>query len=113
MLTAMQMTISEAAEVLQVSSHTVRRRLANGQLNGHKQPTAQGFVWKVEIEGENSQPNGRSPENNALLQSYEDRIEDLKEELEARRQEIGELHRLLAARSLESGAKRPWWRFWG
>jgi len=110
------MTINEAAQALHVSSNTIRRRLTTGLLIGNK--VRNKWVINVDLDAQDER-NPERPGNtdtdtdNPLLRSYEDRIEDLKEELEARRQEIGELHRLLAARSLESGAKQPWWRFWG
>jgi len=110
------MTINEAAQALNVSSNTIRRRLTTGLLMGKKVDNKWVINVDIDTQDERNLEHPRNaetePENNPLLRSYEDRIEDLKSELEARRQEISELHQLLAARSLESGAKRPWWRFW-
>ena len=41
--------IKEAAERLGISADTVRRRLKRGELTGRQEPTAQGFVWVVEL----------------------------------------------------------------
>lgn len=42
-------SIKDAAERLGVSADTIRRRRERGELAGRKQPTAQGYVWEIEV----------------------------------------------------------------
>src|SRR5918992_4137249 len=46
---SMQVTIPEAAKLLRVSEHTVRRRLRNGELQGTHVVSVGGFAWMVEL----------------------------------------------------------------
>jgi len=111
--------IAEAAHNLGISQDTVRRRLRCGELAGEKVRHAGGFRWLVEMdntttaeEDQRVLPSGNGTDT-PLIASLEARIDDLKEELEARRQEIQQLHILLSQRALESPSASRWWRFWG
>ena len=42
-------SIKDAAERLGASADTIRRRRERGELAGRKQPTAQGYVWEIEV----------------------------------------------------------------
>jgi len=108
----MQMTISEAAATLGVSTNTIRRRLISGLLTGEKNTTGK---WLVEV----NEPTTRGLENGksllnptGLVAALESRIAAQEDELQARRQEIQQLHTLLAARSLGPAQHRHWWQFW-
>jgi len=110
-LMGMQMTIVEAATALGVSTNTIRRRLTSGLLTGEKNATGK---WLVEVD---ELPAGKTPESGlenerSLIAALEARITAQENELQARRQEIQQLHTLMAARSLESGQHRRWWAFW-
>jgi hypothetical protein len=48
----MQVPLIEAAAVLGVSSDTVRRRLAIGELTGEKRKTRHGLAWFVDVPDE-------------------------------------------------------------
>jgi DeoR/GlpR family transcriptional regulator of sugar metabolism len=48
----MQVPVPEAARLLGVSEHTVRRRLRSGELQGHQVASSGGFLWMVEIPDE-------------------------------------------------------------
>jgi len=108
------MTIPEAATRLEVSQSTIRRRLRNGQLTGYAEPTAQGHRWLVEIpvNRDDVVTNGDS-ERGPLVEALEARISSMETELESRRREVDQLHQLLAAKALNPGSTKPWWRFWG
>ena len=41
--------MGEAAQRLDVSVDTIRRRLRRGELKGQHQPTPQGFIWLIEM----------------------------------------------------------------
>ena len=41
--------VAEAADVLKVSTQTVKRRLKSGSLRGEQRATAQGYIWLVDI----------------------------------------------------------------
>ena len=62
----MQVSINQAADALNISTQTVRRRLAKGLIQGTKLETAQGYRWLIDIpdhQQDLSQTNG-----NALLE---------------------------------------------
>ena len=130
-------SVIEAAQYLGVSTHTIKRRLKKGELKGEQRATPQGFVWLVEVaddpvEFESPVADGLGATPTAtpewanhyeevieLLKSdLEDRdkqIGFLKEELEARRREVQELHVLLqqAQAALPTPKENhSWWRFW-
>ena len=112
-------SIPEAAAHLGVSEDTIRRRLRKGELAGHQEKTAQGFRWKVDITTADAGPGS----HNGHLQNHADAVlEELvttlraqvqaqTEELEARRNEVRELHVLLQhAQALPAPrSRRPWW----
>jgi septal ring factor EnvC (AmiA/AmiB activator) len=129
-------TLVEAAHQLGVSVDTVRRRLQKGELKGQQQPRPSGHIWLVELDEEldqNSRLADRSADaeqgDQARLAACQADIHRLEEmvamlqahivtqgsELEAKNQQISELHVLLqqAQAALPAARGRPWWRFWG
>src|SRR5918999_1512728 len=130
-------SVIEAAQFLGVSTHTVKRRLKKGELKGEQQATPQGFVWLVEIaddpvelesavaDGSGANPTATPEWANHYeeviellksdLEARDKQIGFLKEELEARRREVQELHVLLQQTQAALPTPRgnhPWWRFW-
>jgi len=125
-------SVIEAAQHLGVSTHTIKRRLKRGELGGHRQSTPQGFIWVVEIADEPGESNSATvtdPSATASATSQENHLEEmvellkhdieerdsqisfLKEELEARRREVQELHVLLQQTQAALPAPgRSWWR---
>jgi len=109
-LVGMQMSIVEAAATLGVSTNTIRRRLTSGLLTGKK--TGNKWLINVEDDGGNKGRDHQSPPTaDALLEVLQGEIMTLKEQLEARTREIGELHQLLGAKALNPAPHR-WWQFW-
>jgi excisionase family DNA binding protein len=115
----MQVTISEAARLLRLSEHTVRRRVRNGELPGTQVAMAGGFVWMVEVADEiqvDSSISGEMARVEALIARMEAQIAAQEAELEARRREVQELHVLLQqaqAALPPSRNHRSWWqRLW-
>jgi excisionase family DNA binding protein len=118
------LTIAEAAQRLGVSTDTIHRRLKKGQLTGHQQTTPQGFTWLIEIpvesrNTENGIPAGApadAPVSAGELQRLEQIIELLQDQVQAKDQQIKELHVLLqqaqAALPAPRENHRSWWRFW-
>jgi hypothetical protein len=130
-------SVIEAAQILGVSTHTVKRRLKKGELKGEQQATPQGFVWLVEVaddpvelesavaDGSRATPTA-TPEWTSHyeeviellksdLEARDKQIGFLKEEMESRRREVQELHVLLQqaqAALPEPRDNRSWWRFW-
>lgn len=105
-----RVTIKEASRRLGVAEATIRRRIHRGDLVGVQITTPQGFSWLVEVPDEDAQEQANVQLKTLVgresleteVQALRDLVEllryDLKvrdQELEARRQEIRELHALL------------------
>ncbi len=54
----MQVSMYEAAQQLNVSVDTIRRRLSNGELKEILEPTPQGYRWKIDLR-QDSELRGR------------------------------------------------------
>jgi hypothetical protein len=132
--------MEEAARRLGVSVATIRRRLHSGELPGFQEPTSQGFKWLVEVPelatGTPSKPNSQTNSKgvsdsvsdldgdtpgvstaNGEVGALKETISVLREELEARRREVQELHVLLqqaqAALPAPKEDRQSWWqRLW-
>jgi excisionase family DNA binding protein len=115
----MEVSIHEAARLLGVSDHTVRRRLRNGELKGMQVANAGGFAWVVHLADDLQEDNSSSPGEvaalKALIARLEAQISAQETELEARRRETQEFLFLIQQfqRSLPAPREgRPWWRLW-
>jgi excisionase family DNA binding protein len=116
----MEVSIPEAARLLGVSEHTVRRRLRNGELKGTQVANAGGFAWVVHLADELREDNNSSPGEigalKELIACLEAQISAQETELEARRREAQEFLFLLQqfqASLPAPGSGRPWWKWWG
>jgi len=114
-----ELTITAAAEHLNVSTATVKRRLHKGTLKGRQIPRPQGYTWLVEVDQDQSNTTADA----ALIRALHDQVQAQAEELESRRrevqqllathhEEIQQLHTLLAQQTALNAGRRPWWRFW-
>ena len=65
----MEVSMPEAALYLGISVDTVRRRLHRGELNGHQEPTAQGFRWIIDIPDDTFTDPGNAPATATLRQN--------------------------------------------
>jgi len=113
MLTAMEVTIAEAATQLNISPDTIRRRIRKGSISARQAPRPQGYIWMVdvpEISSQNVVETG-FPQDQDLVSTLKDQVKDLWDQLETRSREISELHRLLAQSALVA-PRRSWWMFW-
>ena len=72
------------------------------------------IVWMVEMadpsKGDTDDANHAN--DTALVAELKARIDNLEGQLNIRAGEISELHRLLAAHSLNPAQSKPWWAFW-
>lgn len=109
----MRVTISEAAVRLGVSPDTVRRRIARGELAAVKEPRPQGFVWFVVLPEEAEErvapaSAGTPPASEEMAALEITHLRELnallREEVEARRREVSELHVLLQTAQRQLGA---------
>jgi len=107
-----ELTVTEASRILGLSTATVKRRLASGELTGRKEPRPQGSRWLVEIDTERPQVTDSSLEGSSTGTAELTMIAWLQEELTARRREVAELHQLLAQQTALNAGRRPWWMFW-
>ena len=129
-------TLVEAAHQLGVSVDTVRRRLQKGELKGQQQPRSNGHIWLVELDEEVNHKSRLADSladaeqgDQACLAACQADINRLEEmvamlqahilaqgrELEAKNQQIKELHVLLQQAQAALPAPRngrPWWRWW-
>jgi hypothetical protein len=135
--------MSEAAQRLNVSIDTIRRRLRRGDLQGEQQTTPQGFIWLIEIpedphpgtayatataESISAQADATANDSAVLRELVEvlRREMDVRDgqlavkdqQLETKDRQIGELHVLLQQAQAALPAPKEnhhssWWRFWG
>jgi excisionase family DNA binding protein len=131
-------SIQEAARRLGGSQDTIRRRIRRGALQAHQVPTPQGFRWAVELpdppEADQAEPmppqgqdvgaaqevedsrrvGGEAQALRELVDTLQSQVEGQREELEARRREVQELHVLLQQhvqqRALPPPGVPSWWR---
>ena len=107
----MDLSITEAARRLEVSERTIRRKLHNGELSGRQIPNPQGYVWLVELAGDEDSPNGEVVSLREMVAILQAQVEADREELARKNTQIEQLHVLLQQQAaLPEG--RPWWRFW-
>ncbi len=140
------LTIAQASPALGLSQDTIRRRLKSGDIPGSREKCPGGFRWLVDVSpmGDRVSPIGDTEETQATPPPAGgtpnggiDLVELLKSQLDAKDEQIGELHRMAMQTSLNSApdaalvanqqariaqleeqlakATRPppWWRFWG
>jgi hypothetical protein len=121
-------SVMEAATHLGVSPDTIRRRIRNGELQARREPTPQGYIWRVELPEEESAEEAALKATNPaawreLVDVLKDEVALLREQLAAHQEElvsknkqIEQLHILLqqAQASLpEPKDRRSWWqRLW-
>jgi excisionase family DNA binding protein len=112
----MQVTIAEAAKLLRVSEHTVRRRVRNGELPSVQVARSQGYVWMIELPDDAPADTPQSGENAALHQlidSLNAQVDSLKEQLSSKDRQIEQLHVLLqqaqAALPAPNESQHSWW----
>ena len=116
----MQATIQDAAHKLRVAESTVRRRLRNGELEGHQMPTHQGFTWMVDLPDDlcaeqESQPPGEERVLRELVDALRYQVTGLEGQLGTKDRQIEQLHVLLQQAQATLPAPRstrPWWRIW-
>jgi excisionase family DNA binding protein len=119
----MQVTIAEAAKLLRVSEHTVRRRVRNGELPSVQVARSQGYVWMIELPDDSSPdtpPLGEIAALHQLIDSLNAQVDSLRgqldakdKQLETRAREVQELHVLLqqaqAALPAPKEHQHSWW----
>jgi hypothetical protein len=92
--------IKEAVERLGVSADTIKRRMKAGELVGHQKPTAQGYIWLVEVpsRSEEEAAERESPAGALLeLAILRERLAGLERLLDERASRVEELEESLAA----------------
>src|SRR5919106_550068 len=120
----MQVRIAEAAKILRVSEHTIRRRLAKGELTGVQVAMGTGgFQWMVDLPDElqvDSHGSGEIAALRELIATLNDQVEALRGQLvskdrqmEAKDSQIEQLHILLqqaqAALPVPKENQHSWW----
>ena len=99
-----RLSITQAAEHLNVSTDTIRRRLKAGELEGEKA----GRTWQVFL----PEPGTRTTESDGkVIAALEAHIESQGQVIEAQTTQIAELHQLLArAQTALPAPREPWWK---
>lgn len=96
-------TVAEAAEYLGISAEAVRGRIRRGTLPVEREGGTVYVLLEVDAAGRTTADQPRttadrpSDRTDALLAAYRDRVEDLREQLQAERQAHADARRLLAA----------------
>jgi len=130
----MQVSMTEAADRLNLSVDTIRRRLAKGEIKGSKESTPQGYRWRIDIPEDPSNHPSKDPSSHPrnaradatltdgdqvdgkelaiAVEELRARVQSLEAQLGVKDTQIGELHRLMATTALQAAPARPWWRFW-
>ncbi len=93
-------SMEEAVRILGVSDATIRRRIRNGTLKGHKVPRLRGEAWRVEVPEEVAEaPSEASPAadpssgtSTGGAEGLRFLVTTLERELDSRRQEAQQLH---------------------
>ena len=111
-MNVMDLSITDAAAALGISTNTVRRRLTNGLLTGNKV----GGKWLIMVEESGLRHSAPLRlESDALVEHLEARIAIQDAELSANTVQINQLRGLLAEDALKAvnpAPDRRWWRFW-
>jgi hypothetical protein len=116
-----KVSIAEAAHRLGISQDTVRKRLRLGELRGEQISAPGGFRWLIEVppdEGGTEIAEAPSELDEVLrdvIRRQDETMNQLREQLSAKDQQISELHVLLQQAQAALPAPRnnqPWWRFW-
>ena len=114
----MQVSMYEAAQQLNVSVDTIRRRLSNGELKEILEPTPQGYSWKIDLpeDSSNATTDARVDANLTeaalAITEMQARIASLEAQLGVKDTQIDQLHRLLATTALNAAPAQPWWKVW-
>ncbi len=114
----MQVSMYEAAQQLNISVDTIRRRLSNGELKEILEPTPQGYRWKIDLpeDSSNATTDARVDANLTeaalAITEMQARIASLEAQLGVKDTQIDQLHRLLATTALNAAPTRPWWKVW-
>jgi len=116
-----ELTIPQAAAQLGISEKTVRRRVADGDLQGRQQLSPGGFRWIIELAPQDTPQAPQNGATNQLIATLKNQVDTQAKELtelrEDRRREVSELHVLLqtaqaALTAPKGGIKTWWWQFW-
>jgi excisionase family DNA binding protein len=95
-----KVSVAEACELLGISDGAVRKRIARGTLKTERDGEGRVFVLLPDREAagrDAGQPGGQGTQDpDALLNSYKERVEDLKEQLAAEREANRENRRIIA-----------------
>ena len=103
-------TVHEAADKLNVSELTIRRRLHKGLLKGYQEDPPHGRWW---VELAEDVPGKQYEDGDKALEALNGVIDMLRVELDAKNEQIRELHVLLQqAQAALPAPGRSWWRFW-
>jgi len=108
---AMQVSIAKAAQRLEVSKDTIRRRIKDGSLTAHRKERGKSWIWLVETPNNATHTNDTNHQTTQALQQL---VDTLKTQLEARTREIHELHLMLGQKALaapQQGWLRKIWPF--
>jgi len=91
-----RLSMKQAAERLGVSVDTIRRRLKKGELVSEKEPTPQGYEWRIILpvdESDATEPQGEPASSPSLagvaieVELLRERIDELKEERDVWREQ--------------------------
>ena len=98
-----QVSIQQAAKMLNVSPDTIRRRIKDGKLKADKVDGR----WQVELPPTETRQTDYATRQDDYANALLERIASLEKELDARRMEVLQLHALLSRPQLPGPS---WWQ---
>ncbi len=100
--------VREAAQILGISEKTIKRRIAGGQMEARTEHMEKGLRYLVEVPegtpeidavGQTEAANGVTLAYQQLVESLQDQVNHLQQELTFKNREIVEFHRILGQQS--------------
>lgn len=101
-----RVTVQEAAARLGVTEQAVRKRVKRGTLGSDKEPDGRVYVY-LDAGRDEDRDGVPNPESGALISQMQQRIDDLREALEAEREANRENRRIIAGLTQRIPAIEP------
>ena len=108
------LTITQTADLLGVSTKTIRRRIASGEVKAEKQKTSKGYRWLISPDALPPHWYVQRNVKDSIAPERDTEIAMLHQQLKVKDQQIQELHSLLREIQQLTLTESPkkWWKPW-